>query len=181
MGQPSHAIPVGRLEITVAPLSHIFERSYWPVELRKQEAFAQMIEIWSAAAWLGDGQVEVAIRQPGAHPMGYAALTTAFSEHPELGHAMEIGTYLAPSARGTGLNQTLKQHAWNAAKHGFRADWLIAAIPVANQRAARAYAKLPFPHLVYTGEKTSPWYQYWRRRQFAAGTPIALYITPLHD
>ncbi|GLG00400.1 hypothetical protein Alches_04390 [Alicyclobacillus hesperidum subsp. aegles] len=153
----------------------------WPLDLRSQKAFAQMMEAWSLSAWLRDGQVEIAIAQPSARPIGFASLTTAFGEHPDLGRAMEIGTYLAPAARGSGLNQKLKLRALHAAKEIYDADWLVASIPLANERARRAYAKLPIAFVVYQGERPSPWYSYWRRRQFAAGTPIMLYITPLHD
>ncbi|WP_231862803.1 GNAT family N-acetyltransferase [Alicyclobacillus mali (ex Roth et al. 2021)] len=149
----------------------------WPSESRAREAWDRLVQTWQVGAWLGDAAVAVAM--DGSRPVGFAAVTLAMDE-PTHGRAMEVGTFVAPTHRGTDVNRELKRwSAREAARLG--AQWLAACIPVANVRACRAFVKL-FPNaMAYETPHHSdvPWRDYLKRRAFAAGEPVRLYIVRL--
>ncbi|WP_041695433.1 GNAT family N-acetyltransferase [Alicyclobacillus acidocaldarius] len=152
----------------------------WPTDARARSAWNRLVQTWQVGAWLGDAAVAVA--KEGSEPVGYAALTLAVDHHPALGRAMEVGTFVAPTHRGTGVNRQLKR--WSAEEAArFGAQWLAACIPVSNERAARAFLKA-FPNAVaYEAADPSagPWRDYVKQRAFASGEPVRLYVVPLHS
>lgn len=149
----------------------------WPREVRDRRAWDRLIESWQIGCWLGDAAVAVAVS--GGEPLGYAAVTMALDGHPSIGRAVEIGTFIAPPHRGTGLNAHLKRWAQAEATR-LGAEWLVACIPVDNARASRAFRKV-FPHAIeYNGTSDSSWHAYWKRRSFDADQPIRLFAVRLY-
>ncbi|WP_206885023.1 GNAT family N-acetyltransferase [Alicyclobacillus mali (ex Roth et al. 2021)] len=152
----------------------------WPPDARARSAWNRLVQTWQVGAWLGDAAVAVA--EDGSEPVGYAALTLAVDHHPALGRAMEVGTFVAPTHRGAGVNRQLKLwSAEEAARLG--AQWLAACIPVSNERAARAFLKV-FPNAMAheaSSPSAGPWRAYVKRRAFAAGEPVHLYVVRLNS
>ncbi|WP_328702053.1 GNAT family N-acetyltransferase [Alicyclobacillus fructus] len=149
----------------------------WPRDVRDRQAWLKLMESWQIGAWLGDAAVAIAMALEDC-PVGYAAITLAFDNDPALGRAMEVGTFIAPSARGTGLNAQLKHWAKDEASR-LGANWLVACIPVHHARAARAFLKVYPDATVYEGEPNHPWWAYWKRRSFAAGEAVRLFALPI--
>ncbi|MDI9259562.1 GNAT family N-acetyltransferase [Alicyclobacillus sendaiensis] len=150
----------------------------WPHEARARRAWEHLVQTWQVGAWLGDAQVAVA--DHGGEPVGFAAVTLALDE-PQLGRAMEVGTFVAPAHRGRGANEVLKIWSTQAAVR-LGAAWLTACIPVRNARARRAFVKVfPGAEVYENPESAGPWREYLKRRAFAAGEPVRLYVVHLSN
>lgn len=149
----------------------------WPALLRPQAAFDNWLLREEIRYFFGEGQVDV-IADAHNNPIGYCTLVRV-PEHftPNGENAVELGTYLIPEMRGTGLNQAVKTRLKATSVSVYQATVMVHVISASNQRALRAMAHMPWLYEQVTlSMQTHPWYPYVKRRAWETQTNIILFV-----
>ncbi|MCL6452901.1 MAG: hypothetical protein K6T78_04625 [Alicyclobacillus sp.] len=149
--------------------------------------------------WLSQRQAEAAMSwsgfrflvRPSGQPVGFLTLNR-IEPHwlPDGITAVEAGTYLVPRWRGSGWNLVAKQVAVHLSGQLYRPDWLVYAVPAANDRAIRGLVQIQPALPRVAGSVLSRWTRYlaWKHSQpvclfaFAQDSPAwhALAEAPIH-
>lgn len=151
----------------------------WDSNIRTDDRFEEQLAEWAFRSWLQEGQIDVLTSEDG-RPLGLIVLLL----HPgddTSPRFLELGTYLVPEVRGTGMNRYCKERAVDLARHVYGVDWLVCAIPANNVRAMRGMNRLNWSTMeTYAGEPIDhPFHTFWKRRCFVTEQRVTLYLIPV--
>lgn len=153
----------------------------WPVPLEpglnSNESWNHWVQEWELGESIGWGMLR--FLQYGHRAIGFITLKridTALLSEDVTG--IEGGTYIAPKWRGKGFNRIAKQISARIAFLDMDGDWLIYAVPAANNQAAQSLRKL-LPELHSEELYTQFLCKWWRYVEWKYNAPFRVFAAHL--